>query len=29
LDRDACRVQVFTLEGSCHGSFHEFPMLDS
>lgn len=29
LDRDACRVQVFTLEGSCHGSFHEFPQLDS
>ena len=29
LDRDACRVQVFTLEGGCHGSFHEFPKLDS
>jgi hypothetical protein len=29
LDRDACRVQVFTLEGSCHGSFQEFPKLDS
>jgi len=25
LDRDACRIQVFTLEGRCHGSFPEFP----
>lgn len=26
LDRDGCRVQVFTLEGRCHGSFPEFPL---
>lgn len=25
LDRDGCRVQVFTLSGRCHGSFPEFP----
>ncbi len=25
LDRDACRIQVFTLGGGCHGSFPEFP----
>jgi len=26
LDRDGCRVQVFTLEGRCHGSFPQFPL---
>jgi len=26
LDRDGCRVQVFTLGGRCHGSFPEFPL---
>ena len=25
LDRDACRIQVFTLEGRCHGAFTGFP----
>ena len=25
LDRDGCRVQVFTLGGRCHGSFPGFP----
>ena len=26
LDRDSCRVQVFTVAGRCHGSFPEFPL---